>query len=439
MDGIFGSIISFIIALSVVVAIHELGHLFAAKLFGIGVTRFSIGFGKRLFGIRIGETDYCVSMIPLGGYVRLAGDESLDKLVAEPKHLNSHPIWQRIIVYIAGPLANLILAMLILFVINVSGYDELRFEPAIGAVEEDSAAAEAKLEAGDYLVSINGTAVETWNDVSRLIVLGSGAELELVLNRDGEELTVFAMPKLNPETGMGQLGIRPAVDSRLSTVTEVGEELGLRTGDRVVGLGEWAVKDAYDFDAALREVIGELDAEALAEAESIPLLLERSGEQMEVAIPPLNLTVSERAFTLGGEEIHVSLDPLTSIGMAAAQTVSQAGEIYQVLYLLISQRMPASKAIGGAISIAAASGKMAEAGLTIFLRFVAYLSVMLGVMNTLPIPILDGGHISLLILEKIRRKPLSLRSRQVVQLAGLAIIIFITFFGLYADISRLVS
>lgn len=439
MDGIFGSIISFIIALSVVVAIHELGHLFAAKLFGIGVTRFSIGFGKRLFGIRIGETDYCVSMIPLGGYVRLAGDESLDKLVAEPKHLNSHPIWQRIIVFLAGPLANLILAMLILFVINVSGYDELRFEPAIGAVEEDSAAAEAKLEVGDYLVSINGTAVESWNDVSRLIVLGSGAELELVLNRDGEELTVFAMPKLNPETGMGQLGIRPAVDSRLSTVTEVGEELGLRTGDRIVGLGEWAVKDAYDFDAALREVIGELDAEALAETESIPLLLERNGEQMEVAIPPLNLTVSERAFTLGGEEIHVSLDPLTSIGMAAAQTVSQAGEIYQVLYLLISQRMPASKAIGGAISIAAASGKMAEAGLTIFLRFVAYLSVMLGVMNTLPIPILDGGHISLLILEKIRRKPLSLRSRQIVQLAGLAIIIFITFFGLYADISRLLS
>jgi len=437
VDGIFGSIISFIIALSVVVAVHELGHLFAAKLFGIGVTRFSIGFGKRLFGIRIGETDYCISMIPLGGYVRLAGDDSLDKLVAEPKHLNSHPIWQRIIVFIAGPLANLILAILILFVVNVSGYDELRFEPAIGAVEDESAAAEAKLEVGDYLVSINGDAVESWNDVSRLIVLGSGAELELVLNRNGKELTVLAMPKLNPETGMGQLGIRPAVDSRLSTVTEIGETLGLQAGDRVVGLGEWAVADAYDFDAALREVVGEMDAEALAEAEPTALLLERNGKELEVAIPPLNLTASERAFTMGGEELHISLDPLTSIGMAAAQTVSQAGEIYQVLYLLISQRMPASKAIGGAISIAAASGKMAEAGLTVFLRFVAYLSVMLGVMNTLPIPILDGGHISLLILEKIRRKPLSLRSRQIVQLAGLAIIIFITFFGLYADISRL--
>ncbi len=439
MDGIFGSIISFIIALSVVVAIHELGHLFAAKLFGIGVSRFSIGFGKRLFGIRIGETDYCVSMIPLGGYVRLAGDDSLDKLVSEPKHLNAHPIWQRIIVYLAGPLANLILAMLILFAVNVGGYDELRFDPAIGAIEEDSAASEAGLTVGDYFVSINGEEVKSWNDVSRLIILGSGAELELVLNRDGRELTVLAMPKTNPETGMAQLGIRPAVDSILSEITPVGAELGLRTGDRVIGLGEWAINDAYDFDAALRELVGEQDAEALATAEQIPLLLERGGETIEVAIPSLNLTNSERAFTLGGEMIHVSLDPFTSIGMAAAQTVSQAGEIYQVLYLLISQRMPASKAIGGAISIAAASGQMAEAGLTVFLRFVAYLSVMLGVMNTLPIPILDGGHISLLILEKIRRRPLSTRARQIVQLTGLAIIIFITFFGLYADISRLIA
>ena len=238
---------------------------------------------------------------------------------------------------------------------------------------------------------------------------------------------------------MAQLGIRPAVDSILSEITPVGAELGLRTGDRVVGLGEWAIDDAYDFDAALRELVGEQDAEALASAELIPLLLERGGKTIEVAIPPLNLTNSERAFTLGGEMIHISLDPLTAIGMAAAQTVSQAGEIYQVLYLLISQRMPASKAIGGAISIAAASGQMAEAGLTVFLRFVAYLSVMLGVMNTLPIPILDGGHISLLILEKIRRRPLSTRARQIVQLAGLAIIIFITFFGLYADISRLIA
>jgi regulator of sigma E protease len=435
VQGILSDILGFLISFGLVVAVHELGHLVAAKILGIGVQRFSIGIGKRLVGIRRGETDYCISLVPIGGYVRLAGDTAENPLAAEPSHLNSAPPWKRIIVYLSGPLANVLLALLINFTVNLGGYDELRIEPVIGEViaelpeGEPSPASRAGLEPGDRVVAVDGEPVADWSELSRRITLHTGEELTLAVERDGDRREFTLVPWVDPETGFAQVGVRVHLEPVVSALYPPGEELGFRVGDRILALAGTPVESADDYAARLDELKGMDDPPG-----EVTVAFRRDGKNFALDVPLERL--DEGVFALGGEVRHVDLGLFGALGQSADETFSSALEFYTVIYLLLAQRIPASEAIGGPIAIAAVSGRMAEAGFSVFLRFVALLSVMLGIMNTLPIPMLDGGMITLLVVEAVRGRALSLKTRQRIQYVGIVLLGFLLLYALYSDLKR---
>ncbi len=435
--GILTNILSFLISFGLVVAVHELGHLIAAKILGIGVKRFSIGIGKRLFGIRRGETDYCLSMIPIGGYVRLAGDVNENPLAAEPSHLNANPPWKRIIVYLSGPVANILLALILNFVVNISGYDEFRIAPVIGGIVEEtpdgkpSPASQAGLREGDVVVAVDGNPIEDWSELSRQIILHTGEYLTLTIEREGEKREFDIAPWIDPESGFGQVGIMAHLEPVVSILTPLGEDLGFSVGDRILTINGASIGDASDFEENI-EYMRALEKPP----ETVAVSFQRGEKHFALDIPFKHLD-TEPVFTLGGSVRHVDLGFFTAIGRSVSETFTVAYEFYGVLYLLLAQRIPASEAIGGPLSIAAVSGRMAEAGFGIFVRFVAFLAIMLGIMNTLPIPMLDGGLIVLLVVEIIRGHPLSLKVRQRIQYVGMAILGFLLIFALYSDIKRL--
>ncbi|MCX7021747.1 MAG: RIP metalloprotease RseP [bacterium] len=435
MQGIFSDILGFVISFGLVVAVHELGHLVAAKILGIGVQRFSIGIGKRLFGIRRGETDYCLSLVPIGGYVRLAGDATENPLAAEPSHINSTPAWKSIIVYLSGPLANIVLALLINFAVNLGGYDELHIEPVIGEViaelpeGEQSPASRAGIEAGDLVVAVDGEPVADWSELSRRITLQTGDELTIAIERGGEHREFTLIPWVDPETGFSQVGIRVHLEPVVSAINPSGENLGFKEGDRILSLGGTPVASADDYATRLDE----LKKMETPPAE-VTVAFQRGGKDFALDVP-LDL-LDDQTFALGGEVRHVDPGLFGSLGQSTDETFSAALEFYTVLYLLMAQRIPASEAIGGPISIASVSGKMAEAGFSVFLRFVALLSVMLGIMNTLPIPMLDGGMVTLLVVEAVRGRAMSLKTRQMIQYVGIVLLGSLLLFALYSDLKR---
>jgi len=435
LQGIFSDIIGFVISFGLVVAVHELGHLVAAKILGIGVQRFSIGIGKRLFGIRRGETDYCLSLVPIGGYVRLAGDAAENPLTAEPSHINSTPPWKRVIVYLSGPLANVVLALLINFAVNIGGYDELHVEPIIGEVigelpeGEPSPASRAGLLPGDLVVAVDGEPVANWGELSRRITLHTGDELTLDVERDGARREFTTIPWVDPETGFAQVGVRVHLEPVVSFLYPPGEDLGFREGDRILSLAGTQVASADDYEKRLDDL-----RKMETPPAEVTVAFQRGGKSFALDVPLEYL--DEQAFTLGGEVRHVNLGLFGAFGQSTDETFSAALEFYTVLYLLMAQRIPASEAIGGPISIASVSGKMAEAGFSVFLRFVALLSVMLGIMNTLPIPMLDGGMVTLLVVEAVRGRPLSLKVRQRIQYVGFVLLGSLLLYALYSDLKR---
>ncbi len=434
--GIISDILGFLISFGLVVAVHELGHLIAAKILGIGVKRFSIGIGKRLFGIRRGETDYCLSMLPIGGYVRLAGDANENPLTIEPSHLNANPPWKRIIVYLSGPVANILLAIILNFVVNLSGYDEFRVAPVIGGIVEEmpdgnpSPASLAGLREGDVIVAVDGKPIEDWSELSQHIILHTGDFVTLTVERNGERREFTPTLWIDPESGFAQVGIRAHLEPVVSILSPLGEDLGFSLGDRILTINGAPIGSADDFEERLE------DLRTLEEPpEKVTVSLQRGTGHFALDIPLKHLD-TEQVFTLGGSVHHVNLKFFTAIGSSVSETFSTVSEFYGVLYLLLAQRIPASEAIGGPISIAAVSGRMVKAGFGIFLRFIALLAIMLGIMNTLPIPMLDGGLIVLLVVETIRGRPLSLKVRQRIQYVGIVLLGFLLIFALYSDIKR---
>jgi regulator of sigma E protease len=215
----------------------------------------------------------------------------------------------------------------------------------------------------------------------------------------------------------------------VSALYPPGEDLGFRVGDRLTSLAGTPVASADDYGTRLDE-LKKMDNPPT----KVTVAFQRGGKNFALDVPLDHL--DEQAFTLGGEVRHVAPGLFGALGQSTDETFSAALEFYTVLYLLLAQRIPASEAIGGPIAIASVSGKMAEAGLSVFLRFVALLSVMLGIMNTLPVPMLDGGMVTLLVVEAVRGRALSLKVRQRIQYVGIVLLGFLLIFALYSDLKR---
>ncbi len=349
--------VAFVVVLGVLIFVHEFGHFIVARRLGVGVTKFSFGFGPKLFGVKRGETEYIVSAIPLGGYVKLVGESDGDEVPEDQRARSfSHKsLAVKTAVVAAGPLGNLLFAVLVFWIVFLGGVPTLT--PKIGNVLPDSPAARAGLESGDVVVRIGGEAVSTWEELAaRIRQEGAGKGLSMTVRRDGKELTVTVAAEI-------------------------------REGKSIFG------------EKVLEPRIG---------------------------------------IVAGQDIVRRKLGPVAALLRAGKETGKLVELTVMTVVKLVTRVLP-SDTLGGPILIAQLAGDQARQGISPFAYFLGLLSVNLGILNLLPIPILDGGHILFFSIEALRRKPLSPQARALAQQVGLAIILMLTALVFYNDIARLVT
>lgn len=426
------------ITLGILVFIHELGHFLAAKLTGMRVDRFSIGFPPRAFGKQIGDTDYCISWIPLGGYVKIAGmvDESMDTDFAQsepqPWEFRSKPMWARMMVICAGVIMNILLAVLIFWSIHyVRGKDRIE-STEIGFVQEGSPAALAGLLAGDRLIAVNGDRVTYWDEVQNLIYIENlGNDLNLTIERDGRENMIALRRQEFKEPSEEHLGFFVANTAAIVNAVELGmpaEKLGLRPADTLTAVDTIQIRNRQQLINYIKSHAGK----------PISMSWKRGSETMSQTA-----TVSAEGrigISIGsvytGRMTHIRY----SLIEALPEGIREIGQSVRLFALTVgkifSGKTSVKESFGGPIAIAQIATQSAELGVMAFLWFMAQLSMSLAILNILPIPALDGGHLILLIYEKITRREIPHKVKLAIQQAGFILLLAFMAFVIYNDISK---
>jgi regulator of sigma E protease len=350
-------IIPFIIVLGLLIFFHELGHFLAAKGFGVKVIRFSFGLGPRLVGFKWGETDYCISAFPLGGFVKMVGEGTDEEVSAEEEERSfaQKPIWQRIVIVFCGPLFNFVFAFMVFFLVFLA-MGQMSLTNEIGEVKKGYPAEQAGLRAGDKIVQIAGKPISGWKELPETIRKHPQQSLPLVYERGNRRFEV--------------------------TVTPI--------------------------KSAVKNIFGEEVQEAV------------------IGITP------------AGKLINRDLSLFEALRDGGIQTWNISKMTVVSLVMLIQRRLPL-ETLGGPIFIAQLAGQQAQEGWVNLIFFTALLSINLGILNLLPIPILDGGHIFFFLVESILRRPLSLKSREVAQQVGMFVLILLMVFVFYNDLIRVFS
>ncbi|RMF73313.1 MAG: RIP metalloprotease RseP [Acidobacteria bacterium] len=420
-----------IVVLGLLIFIHELGHFLAAKAFGVRVEVFSLGFGARLFGFRRGPTEYRVAVIPLGGYVRMAG-EMFDTVVEpEPDHFTAKPRWQRVVVYLAGPAMNVLLALVLWFGLLLGGMavrvtDE--GPPVVASVLPGSAAERAGIVPGDRIVAVDGTPLRDTGQFQELVMLSGGRELIYRVRRGSEELEIPVVPDVHPIHGVGIDGIVPRVTVTVESVVDGGPaaQAGVRPGDRLLLVGGRPVSDARSVTEVIREHAGE----------PVDLVVEREGRRIElVAVPRVDPDGVPRI----GVTLGLPVRRVEGVADAARQTLVMAREQLLLTVRLVSGlvRMAVSpKVLSGPLEIARVTQEFASHGLFAFAYTLALISFQLGLFNLLPIPVLDGGHIVILLAEMIGRRELPRTVKERLLQVGLALILLMAILVLSLDVYK---
>jgi regulator of sigma E protease len=446
------TLLSLVIVLGVLIFVHELGHFVVAKAVGIQVLRFSLGFGRPVIAWTRGETEYWISWIPLGGYVKMAGLEEegmageleggKSAVPIDPaRSFDQKPLWARMAVILAGVTMNILLAFFLYSgVAAVSGVgvrSATQVDTVLAQALPPGAEALATLARGDRIIRINGDTVKSWTDVqTKLFKADSSATLE-VAGR-AEPITVQLPADTVARVRLVSWGLLPLEPARIGMVLpgEPGARAGLKTGDVVTRAGGDTVRSWNDLVFKLWASPGK----------AIPLTVVRGGRSVNLTVTPRAQTDSDKAsarprpygfIAAEGDfpESKERLPVLTSIKFGAFQTVGQIGLVIgSVKRLVLGQA--SVKEVGGPIMIAQVSGQAVRLGIDRFLMFIAFFSVSLAVLNLLPIPVLDGGHAVFLIAEGIRRKPLSPQLRLRLTQVGMLIVLAIMILAISNDVIR---
>ena len=441
------TIASLVVVLGVLISVHEFGHFIVAKAVGIQVLRFSLGFGQPLISWKKGETEYWISWIPLGGYVKMAGLEEegvagdleggkANVPIDPARAFDKKPLWARMAVILAGVTMNVILAFVIYTGIGIAVGNPSRPTTQVDTVLAHrlppGAQALTSLQHGDRILTINADTVRTWEDVQGHLIVDTGAVAVEVAGRSPIRITLPSDD--NARVALALWGIEPLLPARIGKVMdgEPASAAGLRRGDLVIGADGDSVRSWSDLIHRLW----------LSPGHPIALRVQRGDSVVPITVTPRAETepdsLSARPKTFGyiGAEGDFIVKQRMPVGAAivtgAKQTARTVGVVVESVKRLVMGRASV-KEVGGPITIAKVSGQAARLGLPTFLRFLAFFSISLAVLNLLPIPVLDGGHAMLLIAEGVRRRPLSPQLRMRLTQVGMLVVLAIMILALTND------
>lgn len=424
-----------VVVLGIMILVHELGHFVAAKFFGVRVLTFSLGFGKRLFGFKRGDTDYRVSLLPLGGYVKMAGDEPSEVHAGDPDEFLGKPRWQRFIIAVMGPSMNILMAVMLLAGLYRFHFPKPAFmeEPArVGEVEPDSPAAKAGILPGDLIVRLGNLQQPKWEDLKMKILTTAGEAMPVEILRDGKTVRTSLTPLAKGPEEIGDAGLVPCIPGKIGYV-EPGMpagKAGMKAGDVIVALNGQEIGCWQQLSAGIQKLDGK----------PVDLSTIRDGKRLDVSVTPYRGDSGGTEKWLIGvgyrSEVVVRQLPwgdaiLTSVD----DNVRNCVVTFEVLGRILTRRMSA-RSLSGPIGIAQISGEAYRAGLPELLMLVSFISLQLGIFNLLPIPILDGGMILLLFIEGLMRRDMSLQVKERFAQVGIVFLLLLAVFVTYNDIIK---
>ena len=427
------SIAAFTFVLGVLVFVHEMGHYLMARRIGIRVLTFSLGFGPKLLTVRRGDTDYCISAIPLGGYVKMAGENPDDVRSGADDEFLSKTKWERFQVLIMGPTMNIILAFVVMAVVLYQGADVPAYEeqpPIVGYVMEASPAEQSGIRVGDLILSIGGRPVQTWEELFVTVMPRAERELEVVLRRGLQEATIQVTPEAQTQFQVGDLGVVPIMQPQILNVLtgDPADLAGIRPRDVITAVnGEPITRD--------NPFVETINANADV---ALMLTVVRGGQTLKIEVTPaLRGNVGLIGVELSPFEVRIiEPGPLQAIQMSFEKNYAWSGLIFQTLGgLLTSETSP--KQLVGPLGIAQLSGGAAQIGMVALFTLMAMISLNLGILNLLPIPVLDGGHIFIMALEGLSRRDFSVRIKEKIQLAGFVVLLMLMITVIYNDLTRI--
>ncbi len=431
------TIFMFLVVLGILVIVHELGHFFAAKSIGVRVDKFSIGFWPKLFGIKRGETEYIVSLIPWGGYVKIAGQEEPEGEKPEHHELCSRGKLQRLYVFVAGPLANLALAAIVFPLIYMLGISVPAYvdQPAtVGWVQKDSPAWNAGITSGDRIVEVMGTLTPTWEAALTEIAIRPNQQIAMVIDRGGRKRALSLKVAEESNYGAGVIGVEPPMPPLIERVTpdRPAGRAGLKSKDLILSIDGEKVSDWMQ----LRDVIKACAGKPLT------MQIKRGEAMLTLQVLP-EFSKELDSFAIG---IAAPGRPAKTVKYSFGKAIYKGtGRLFSTIHLTLTilRRLVTGqasiKSLGGPIMIARVSGQYARAGTAPLLQLIAFLSVQLFILNLLPIPVLDGGHVMFLGVEAATKRPVSLKFKEISTRIGFAILIGFMLFISCNDILRLLN
>jgi regulator of sigma E protease len=434
------TLLAFLFVLGVLIFVHELGHFVMARRVGVRVLKFSLGFGPRLVGFTRGDTEYVISAIPLGGYVKMAGENPDDPRSGRDDEFLSKSKWERFQILIMGPLMNLILAVVVTAGVLMNGAEIPVFQsepPVVGQVTPDSPAARAGIQPGDRIVTVAGRDVDTWEQFLIGVGTRAGRETEIGVLRDGKQFMVKATPAPQTKFEIGDIGVLPDTHPHVASLLTgaPAEKGGLKVGDVI-----------HRVDGATITLPQQLIAAVSKKADTpVTIAVLRNGQPVDVTVTPEantgrcpSLPQGDGCIGIGiGEEVtRINPGPIDALGMSIKRNYESAGLIFMTIGQLIT-RETSTRQLMGPLAIAQLSGESAQQGWAPLFALMASISLNLGLLNLLPIPVLDGGHIFIMALEGLARRDFSLKVKEKMFLAGFAVLLMLMVTVIYNDLTRI--
>jgi regulator of sigma E protease len=426
------TLLSFAFVIGVLVFVHELGHFLAARRVGVRVLAFSVGFGPRLLGFTRGGTEYKIAAIPLGGFVKMAGETVEDQRSGAPDEFLSKSKWQRFQVLIAGPAMNIILAILVLWVVLLQGADIPAYRdmtPVVGAIDTDGPAAKADLRLGDRILRVDERAVNTWDEFLFTIAGKARREVALLVERDGQQITKQLVPTAEGKYEVGDIGVFPSTHPSVRRVMagDPAEKAGIKPGDVILAIDGQPVSFAHQLPKLISK----------QEGREVTVTISRNGQARDLRITPVKREPKLYAIGIAPRDQFTRVEPgvFQALRMSFVQNWETAVLIFRTLGgLFTGETSP--RQLMGPVGIASLSGESAQAGIIPLLGLLASISLNLGLLNLMPIPVLDGGHILILLLEGVARRDFSIRIKERMLFAGFVLLMLLMVTVIYNDLTR---